>query len=116
MKKIYTLFGLLGPVIYILTVIIGGVLRNDYSHIYNTISELTTANAPNKLLMDIMFGIYNVSLFIFGIGAFMDRSVNNSKKYRAAMFLLAASGFLGAILSSKENKINLNGISKKFTF
>jgi len=29
-----------------------------------------------------MFGIYNASLFIFGIGDFMGRSVDNNKKIR----------------------------------
>ena len=98
MKKVYTIFGFLGPIIYILAIIIGGALRNDYNQIYNTISELITANAPNLILMTIMFGIYNISIFIFGSGAFLDIELNNSKKYRFAMVLLALTGILGIIL------------------
>ncbi|MGB9936588.1 MAG: DUF998 domain-containing protein [Methanobacterium sp.] len=98
MKKIYGLFGLIGPLIYILAVIIGGALRNDYSQLYNTISELITVNAPNLILMCIMFAIYNVSLAIFGIGALLDTKIDNSKKYRSAMLMLMLTGILGIIL------------------
>lgn len=98
MKKIYTIFGFIGPIIYILAVIIGGALRSDYSQLYNTVSELSMANVPNLVLMNIMFGIYNISLLIFGIGTFMDASVDTSKKYRAAMLMLVLTGISGIIL------------------
>ena len=98
MKKIYTIFGFLGPIIYILAVIVGGAIRNDYSQLYNTISELSMANVPNLLMMEIMFGIYNISLLIFGIGAFLDTEVDSSKKYRAAMLMLVLTAISGIIL------------------
>ena len=98
MKKIYTVFGFLGPIIYILAVVIGGAIRNDYSQLYNTISELSMANAPNLVLMDIMFGIYNLSLLLFAVGAFLDVEVDTSKKYRIAMLMLAVTGVLGLVL------------------
>ncbi len=98
MKKTYTIFGFIGPTIYILSIIIGGAIRNDYSQLYNTVSELSMTNAPNLLLMDIMFGIYNVSLLIFGIGAFLDTSVDTSKKYRAAMLMLFLTAVSGIVL------------------
>ena len=98
MKKIYTIFGFLGPIIYILTIITGGALRNDYSQLYNTVSELSMANAPNLVLMDIMFGIYNISLLLFGIGAFIDNKVDTSKKYKAAMLMLVLTGISGIVL------------------
>jgi hypothetical membrane protein len=98
MKKFYPIFGIIGPIIYILAVIIGGLLRNDYSFLYNTISELTIANAPNLILMSILFGIYNFSLLIFGIGAFKDNKIDNNRKYKAATLLLAIIGVLGLLL------------------
>ena len=98
MKKLYPIFGIIGPIIYILAVIIGGALRSDYSFLYNTISELTLANAPNLVLMSILFGIYNFSILIFGIGAFLDNEVDNSRKYKAAALMLSIIGFLGLLL------------------
>ena len=81
--------------VYILAVFIGGALRNDYSQITNTISELTLANAPNKLLLDILFSFYNISLLIFGIGSYLDSNIDDSKKYKIASIFLALIGLLG---------------------
>lgn len=98
MKKIYPLFGIVGPIIYILAVIIGGALRSDYSFLYNTISELTAANAPNLILMSVLFGIYNIFLLIFGTGAFLDHEIDKTKKIKAANLMIALIGFLGVLL------------------
>ena len=98
MKKIYPIFGFLGPIIYILAIILGGALRSDYSQLYNTVSELSITNAPNLVLMDFMFGIYNISLVIFAIGAFRDNKVDISKKYKAAMLMLVLTGLSGIVL------------------
>ena len=97
MKKNYALFGIVGPLIYILAVIVGGAIRNDYSALYNAISELTMANAPNKLLLDVLFGIYNISLLIFGLGAYFDSSINN-KKFNISALMLVIIGFLGLLI------------------
>jgi hypothetical membrane protein len=94
MKKNYALLGIVGPLVYILAVIIGGAIRNDYSALYNAISELTMANAPNKLLLDVLFGIYNIFLLIFGLGAYFDTSINN-KKFKVSALMLVIIGFLG---------------------
>ncbi|MGF7118759.1 DUF998 domain-containing protein [Methanobacterium oryzae] len=98
MKKFYPLFGIIGPVIYIFAVIFGGMIRGDYNFLYNTISELTLANAPNLLLMSILFGIYNLSLLIFGTGAFRDNEIDTNKKYKTATLMLAIIGILGLLL------------------
>jgi len=97
MKKIYPLVGIIGPIIYILTVFIGGALRHDYSPLYNAISELSMANAPNKLLMDISFGLYNIFILIFGVGAFLDSDFK-SKKFNLAAFMLVVIGILGLLV------------------
>jgi len=97
MKKIYPLVGILGPIIYILAVFIGGALRHDYSALYNAISELSMANAPNKLLMDILFGLYNIFILIFGAGAFLDTDFK-SKKFSSAALMLVVIGILGLLV------------------
>ena len=98
MKKFYPLFGIIGPIVYILAVIIGGSLRNDYSFLYNTISELTVTNAPNLMLMSALFGIYNIFILLFGLGAFMDQEIDKSKKFKAANLMIVLIGFLGLLL------------------
>lgn len=74
------------------------MIRSDYNFLYNTISELTTPNAPNLALISILFGIYNFSLIIFGIGAYMDNKMAESKKHEAATLMLAMIGVLGLLL------------------
>lgn len=95
MKKFYPLFGILAPIIYIAAVFVGGLLRQDYSPLYNTISELSMTNAPNLLLMDIMFGCYNLFLIIFSIGAYIDSDISNNRNYKSALILLIIIGVLG---------------------
>ena len=52
MKKYLLYGGIVAPVLYVVTIIVGGLIRPGYSHIANAISELTAAGAPNKALLD----------------------------------------------------------------
>jgi hypothetical membrane protein len=97
MKKIYPLFGIIGPLVYIFAVFIGGAIRHDYSAIYNSISELSMANAPNIILMDVLFGIYNIFIVIFGLGAYLDSNITD-RKFNAASRMLVIIGILGLMV------------------
>lgn len=66
-KRLYAL-GILTPLLYIFTVVLGGALWPDYSHVRQAISELTMAGAPNLALMDALFTIYGILLLTFSIG------------------------------------------------
>jgi hypothetical protein len=41
-------------------------MRSDYSHLAQPVSDSIAAGAPNKALLDSMFGIYNLLTFAFG--------------------------------------------------
>ncbi|MCK4801915.1 MAG: DUF998 domain-containing protein [Anaerolineales bacterium] len=62
------LSGMIAPLIFIFTAILGGVLRPGYSHLADTVSELFSPGSPNKLLLDIFHTIYALLLILFGIG------------------------------------------------
>ncbi len=79
MKKIYPLLGIIGPLIYIMAVVIGGALRGDYNPFYNSISELLIPGSPNLLVLSILFAIYNVSLILFSYGIFQDPELVKGK-------------------------------------
>ncbi len=71
------------------------------------------ANAPNKLLLDVLFGIYNISLLIFGFGAFFDSRIN-IKKFNIASIMLVTIGILGLMVliftqDPREAPATLNG-------
>jgi hypothetical membrane protein len=82
-NKILMLSGILAPLAYVLTVVVGGILRPGYSHIAQYISELIEAGAPNKAILDPLFAIYNILTIAFGIGLFLyirEKSDNRRKR------------------------------------
>jgi hypothetical protein len=70
-RKILLYCGIAAPILYVITVIVGAAIRNDYSHIVNAISELISNGAPNKVLLDVIFNLYNALLLVFAIGGFI---------------------------------------------
>jgi hypothetical protein len=66
--KAFSACGMLAPVLYIMMVVIGGVLHPDYNHISDTVSELFSPGASNKLQLDILHVCYAVITLLFGIG------------------------------------------------
>lgn len=87
LRKILICCGIAGPVLYVITAIVGAALRNDYSHIVNAISELISNGAPNKAVLDVVFNIYNALLLAFAVGAFSILK-NSPRICRVAMGLL----------------------------
>ena len=56
---------MLGPILYTMTWVLGGILQPDYSHIRDDISSLMAVGAPNKRLFDVMNIIDNVLMIVF---------------------------------------------------
>jgi len=98
MKKLYPVFGIISPLIYIGAVLIGGFLRSDYSHVYNAISELIMTDAPNKLLLDLMFTFYNLGLAILGFGMFYYLESPRTNRMKSASLMLGVIGVLGLVM------------------
>jgi hypothetical membrane protein len=71
MKKLLMLCGMLAAVVYVGTVILGGLLSPGYSHISMAISELVADGAPNRALLSPLFLLYNTLLTVFGMGLFL---------------------------------------------
>ena len=87
-RKFLVSCGIVAPVLYIATAIIGAALRpDDYSHIVNAISELLSNGAPNKAVLDVIFNIYNALLLAFAIGAYFALK-NMPRITRVAMGIL----------------------------
>jgi hypothetical protein len=61
------LSGILAPVVYVTTVILGGILRPGYSPLSEAVSELIATGAPNKLFLDPLFALYNLLTLAFGM-------------------------------------------------
>jgi hypothetical membrane protein len=67
-QRFLSLCGMIAPLLFTFTAILGGAIRPDYSHISNTISELFSPGSPNKLLLDALHTLYAILLILFGIG------------------------------------------------
>jgi hypothetical protein len=100
MKKIFMLCGIIAAVMYVGTVILGGLLRPGYSHISMAISELVADGAPNRSLLSSSFLIYNLFVSLFGVGLF--HKVNSRLEGRlngiVGSLALVAVGMAGLLM------------------
>ena len=61
------LLGVAAAVIYVGAVIVGGWLTPGYSHVAHAMSELTTAGAPYRDILNLIFVTYNLLLIAFAV-------------------------------------------------
>jgi hypothetical protein len=67
-RRFLVLCGLIAPLLFIFTTILGGVMRPGYSHVSDTESELFSPGSPNKLILSALHTLFTVLLVLFGIG------------------------------------------------
>jgi len=104
MKKLLLLSGMSAAMVYVGSVILGGVIRPGYSHMSEAISELVADGAPNRFLLSSLFLIYNLLLVAFGIGLFL--GVKDRSRGRR-------SGFIGSLALML---VGLAGVSMELAF
>jgi len=99
MKRLWLVCGVLAPVFYVATVIIGGAITPDYSHVRDAISSLTETGAPEIPLIQIGFALYNWSLLAFSLGLMfaMWKAGSRSMVISAGMLMLV--GLAGVLMS-----------------
>lgn len=66
--KVLAVCGMLSPIIYTFAWILGGIIREDYSHIKNDVSSLFAVGAQKKWLFQSFFITGSALLFIFSFG------------------------------------------------
>ena len=98
-KKYYASLGIITPLVYLFAVILGGFIMPDYSHAYNTISELTGAGFPDILILDFLFALYNVLLVAFAVGGLVFFQPVKVRLARILFALLLAAGLIGLLFS-----------------
>ena len=99
MKKLLALSGVLAPIIYIGTVILGGILRPGYSHIAEAVSELVATGAPHKPLLSSLFLVYNILCGAFGVGVLQYAAQTGRKTSgKVGALSLIVLGSIGVLL------------------
>jgi hypothetical protein len=91
------LCGILSPIVYLITVAVGGFLDPSYSHIGKTVSELVEVGAPNRDLLNIMLVVYNVLIIPFAIGLYFGLKKGLSRSL--VLVALVLTGILGTLVT-----------------
>jgi hypothetical membrane protein len=99
MKKTYAISGILAPLFYVITVIIGSLLRPGYSQISQAISELIESGAPNKTLLDLLFIFYNSLIIVFGYWLFKQLKIKGRYNVQIGAIMLLIIGVLGLAMT-----------------
>ena len=88
--------GIASPVLFVVIVVVGGLIRPGYSHISQAISELTEAGAINKPLLDMGLYITEFMTIAFGLGALwaVQAAGTNFKASAMLLVLIAVIGLL----------------------
>jgi hypothetical protein len=68
--KMFALCGISAPLLYTFAVAVGGILTPNYNYVSQAISELIASGAPEKALVDPLFGAYNLLVILFAIGLY----------------------------------------------
>ncbi|MFT8315372.1 MAG: DUF998 domain-containing protein [Clostridium sp.] len=93
MKKIYSIFGMISPLFYLIHVIIGSMLWSGYNNITQPISDLTATGAPNREILNIFTNMYGIFGLIFSIGSF-----NYLKKLKIKIINFSMIIFIAMVL------------------
>ena len=101
MRRLLILCGVFSPLVYIFMTILGGEMREGYSHVYHAVSELLEAGAPNKPLMDTLLLLSNILSILFGFGVLL---LVRESHYKRRFGIIGASlliftGVLGFIIT-----------------
>lgn len=112
MEKTLLIAGPLAALTYLAVVILGGAIRPGYSHISNFVSELISAKAPNKKLLNPFFLVFNILTGIFGIGLILAAHGSKLAIWGGAIIVVeAVFGFATVFFSQDErdDKTTLTG-------
>lgn len=115
MYKKLGLILIITSIVYVLAVVIGGALRENYSHLYNAISELTEAGTEKIFIIDLLFKVYNFLLLLYGgLMIIVYRGKSNKKMITMylMLFLCGLSGFMMGIFpqEARDAQLTITGI------
>jgi len=85
-KKLIGL-GMVSSILYLLHVIVGSILWKGYSQLNQPISDLTSANAPNKALLNIFLNGYLICSVIFIVSFYIYTKNFSNKIFKAGIIM-----------------------------
>ena len=94
-RRTASAFGVTAPLLYAGAVILGGALWPQYSHLKDPISLLASDGAPDALMMNVLFAVYDIVLTLFGLTWWF--AGRRSRRPISAV-LLSVIGILGLLM------------------
>jgi hypothetical protein len=94
----WLLAGVIAPLVYAATVVIGGGLTPGYSHLAFPISALMVKGAPAAMTVQRLFTVYNVLVILFAVGVWRALRGTGFTAAILAPAMLALTGILGILL------------------
>lgn len=88
--------GIGAAAVYIGTVALGGAIVPGYSHVADSVSELTSPGAPFGSLLAVGFAVYNVA--VIGLAAGIILASDRRRTTSVASVLLIACGLAGVLM------------------
>ena len=88
--------GALGPWVYVLALVVGPLLWTSYSSYGESVSTLTSRGAPNQVVIEPLFALYNVALIAFAVAS--RRVLPRRPRAAVGPAALAGAGALGLLL------------------
>jgi hypothetical protein len=95
--QILAICAMLSPIVYTAMWILGGILREDYSHIRDDISSLFAVDAPNQQLFQAFTFTSSTLLFIFYLG--LHEGLNDGGTDILGPILFIVSGVVGILVA-----------------
>ena len=95
-QKTFAICGIISPFIFAILIIIAGLLRPEYSHLVNFVSELGAVGAPNAIIQRINFMLVGILIMVFAVG--LHKGIAKGKGSIIGPLLVGIFG-LSAVLS-----------------
>jgi hypothetical membrane protein len=89
MNRLLLAAGMAGPVVFLVTVVLGAEAQPGYSHVTHAVSELTQRGAPNAFWISIGFAVSAVLCGVFGMGVLQHARPGDAALRRTGWLLLA---------------------------
>ena len=89
-NSLLAMCGMVAPVLFALAVIVLGFLREDYSHVSDTISDLGEIGSPNMAGQNVNFILTGLLILAFSFGLY--RGTDPGKRVKVGSLLVAVIG------------------------
>ena len=112
LQTVLIVSGIISSILYLITDITASVIWREYSPVSQTVSELIAVDAPTRWYVAMLFVIYDLSIYAYGIGIML--ASNGKRALKIAAFMIIAKEVLG-LMATLFFPIHLRGVEADFS-